>query len=201
MKRVLKAFLILFIVFQTAFLYADDIKVLVSPFSGPEEDANLIKKTAIITAKEVEESKGFAYVSPSYFANTMAAWARGESGAELSKPGIVDLDKEYGPGAEKRLEEMAKVQKKQDLEPNMGLLVKTFNTANVSIDGKVKRKGNLVRVELTVTPTFVLFSSEPTVIECSEDRLDGELRKTVKGLLNKLLKPELENEVKHVEGN
>ncbi len=167
----------LLILFQAALLYAADQKVMVTPFESKTEDEALAKKATIISAREVMQSKGFIYVSPT-------AYVRAVVGDEkIVKNNSVDLEKEYSV---KSLDEIEKMAKSNQTLDNF---TRALQAADVAISGKAERSGKLVKIE----PQIVSMKTQRTysaVVECEEGRLNDELQKAVRTLLEKISKIE-----------
>lgn len=177
----------LLILCSTSLLYADDLRVFVTPFESETNDNDLIKKVSVISAKEVIDSKGFAkeaagssrfiYVSPTAFTNSVV---RKEKIVEKN----VNLEKEYDVKNLNQLQEMHK-----PYQDTLDGLVRALEAADVILGGKVERKGSLVKVEVMIANPKTQ-KDYSVMVECEESRLNSEMRKAVNGLLKKISRVE-----------
>ncbi len=171
-----KILLTLLILFHTVLLHAADQKVMVSIFESKTDDDELAKRASIISAKEVMWSKGFIYVSPTDFVKAVIG------NGKMVKKNSVDLEKEYSAKGSDEILEMCKAGK-----GSMDNVAKCLEAADIAIGGNVGHKGDLVKIEATIT-NMKSQRFYSTIVECREDHMDDEMRKAIKGLLEKISK-------------
>ncbi len=176
MKVILKFLFIISILFKTVLLYADDPKVMVSLFESKTKDDNLARKVSIIAAEEVMRSKGFIYVSPTDFVKAVIG------NGKIVKKDSVGLEKEYSV---KNLDEVLEMCKPH--QGSMDNIAKCLEAADITIGGNAEHKGDLVKIEAIIT-NMKSQRFYSTIVECREDHLDDEMRKAIKGLLEKISK-------------
>lgn len=185
MKRAVGFLFLALIMLHAAFVYADDIRIMVAPFGGGEgDDVVLNQKVAAICAKEAMHTKGFAYVPPGDFIREVT----GIGGASGNGP--LDVNMEYSAENARMLEDiMYKTTEKSVL---LDFIMKIFGATDIIIDGTAVRDGSMVKVEVKVEPPMRLNADKEVdysvIIKCEENRLEEVLREVMKQLLEKILK-------------
>lgn len=187
MKIFFKSLFTLFVLFQATALYADDMRVVVAPFASEDDDSDLARTIAGTVAREVKQSKGFTYISLTDYVKAVT----GDDKVGLTN--FQDIESEYGAENVKRVKEaVSRHNNKPDKEKEAGF-VALLTLADIEIEGKVERKRDFVKVEMKSVPMEIFPQDQDiyrTTVESKEDDLNIELRKAVKGLLEKLAAPE-----------
>lgn len=178
MKRMLWFPLISAMLLYALTAHAGDIKVFVSPFDAKPEDEDLSRQVSVIAAGEVLRSKGFIYVSPSQYVSIVTRKK------ELAKAPPVDLAMEYDKAELDRLQEEAK-----PFAKSFTAFFATLEAFDMILGGKVERKGQEARVEITLAGPAT-YGAPTVVIECPENRLKDEVVKGVRSLLERASRPE-----------
>ena len=178
MKTIAKSLFTFLIFFQTAALYADDMRVMVDIVMGKDSDKELARRAAIACSEAVIQSKGFRYMSPTEVIKIMT----GDEKIAVDK--VADPRKEYGAKNMEYLDKVMAAYDGRSGDPFFNLL----GSVDIIINNSVRRDGPMIRVELTMNNGKNQRQYD-VVIESEENGLDDKVRKKVAHLLKKITEP------------